>query len=56
MRQRSFPTRPLTTATAATGASRGQVVGVVAKVYGWFTEGLDTADLQDAKTLPEGLS
>jgi hypothetical protein len=23
----------------------------MAPVYGWFTQGLDTADLQDAKTL-----
>ena len=25
-------------------------------VYNWFTEGFDTADLRDAKTLPDGLS
>ncbi len=25
-------------------------------VYGWFTEGLDTADLKDAKALLEALS
>jgi predicted ATPase len=24
---------------------------LLAPVYGWFTEGFDTADLQDAKTL-----
>jgi hypothetical protein len=24
---------------------------VLAEMYGWFTEGLDTADLQEAKAL-----
>ena len=24
---------------------------VLAEIYGWFTEGLDTADLQDASAL-----
>jgi predicted ATPase len=24
---------------------------LLAEVYGWFTEGFDTADLQEAKTL-----
>ena len=28
----------------------------VAEVYGWFTEGFDTPDLQKAKALLEGLS
>ena len=28
---------------------------VLAEVYGWFTEGFDTADLQEAKTLLEAL-
>jgi predicted ATPase len=29
---------------------------LLAPVYGWFTEGFDTADLQEAKALLEGLS
>jgi hypothetical protein len=29
---------------------------LLAPVYGWFTEGVDTADLQDAKALLEELS
>jgi predicted ATPase len=29
---------------------------LLAPVYGWFTEGFDTADLQEAKTLLEALS
>jgi predicted ATPase len=29
---------------------------LLADVYSWFTEGLDTADLQEAKTLLEELS
>ena len=28
---------------------------LLAPVYGWFTEGLDTADLQDAQTLLHAL-
>jgi predicted ATPase len=29
---------------------------LLAEIYGWFTEGLDTKDLQEAKTLLEGLT
>jgi predicted ATPase len=29
---------------------------LLAPVYGWFTEGFDTADLQEAKALLEGLA
>ena len=29
---------------------------LLAPVYGWFTEGFDTADLKDAKSLLEELS
>jgi predicted ATPase len=29
---------------------------LLAEVYGWFTEGFDTADLQEAKTLLAALS
>lgn len=29
---------------------------MLAEIYGWFTEGFDTADLQDAKALLEELS
>jgi hypothetical protein len=28
---------------------------ILAAIYGWFTEGFDTADLRDAKTLVEEL-
>jgi predicted ATPase len=28
---------------------------LLAPIYGWFTEGLDTADLQEAKALLEAL-
>jgi predicted ATPase len=28
---------------------------MLAEVYGWFTEGFDTADLKEAKVLLEGL-
>ena len=29
---------------------------ILAEVYGWFTEGFDTADLQEAKALLEELA
>ena len=29
---------------------------LLAEVYGWFTEGFDTADLREAKALSEELS
>jgi predicted ATPase len=29
---------------------------LLAPIYGWFTEGFDTADLQEAKVLLEELS
>jgi predicted ATPase len=29
---------------------------LLAPLYGWFTEGFDTADLQDAKALLEALA
>jgi predicted ATPase len=29
---------------------------LLTSIYGWFTEGLDTADLQEAKALLEELS
>ena len=34
---------------------RTEAYKLLAPVYGWFTEGFDTADLQDAKTLLEAL-
>jgi adenylate cyclase len=30
---------------------RNHVIGMLAEIYGWFTEGFDTADLKDAKAL-----
>ncbi len=35
---------------------RGEARKMLAEIYGWFTEGFDTADLKDAKTLLEELS
>jgi hypothetical protein len=29
---------------------------LLADIYGWFTEGFDTADLQEAKTLLDELT
>ena len=35
---------------------RDQARELLAPIYGWFTEGFDTADLQDAKALLEELA
>ena len=35
---------------------RDQARAMLAKIYGWFTEGFDTADLTDAKALLDELS
>jgi predicted ATPase len=35
---------------------RGEAYDLLAPVYGWFTEGLDTADLKDAKALLDTLT
>jgi predicted ATPase len=35
---------------------RAEARDLLAPVYGWFTEGFDTADLKDAKALLEGLA
>ena len=35
---------------------RAEARELLAPVYGWFTEGFDTADLQEAKTLLDALS
>jgi predicted ATPase len=35
---------------------RGQARSLLAPVYGWFTEGFDTADLKEAKTLLDALT
>ena len=35
---------------------RAEARGLLAPVYGWFTEGYDTADLKDAKALLDDLT
>src|SRR5262249_8607468 len=35
---------------------RAEARALLAPIYGWFTEGFDTADLQEAKTLLEALA
>jgi predicted ATPase len=35
---------------------RAEAYELLAPVYGWFTEGFDTADLQEAKALLEALA
>ena len=36
-------------------SKRQEARAVLAPIYGWFTEGFDTADLQEAKALLEEL-
>ena len=35
---------------------RDEAHALLAEIYGWFTEGFDTADLKDAKTLLDQLA
>ena len=35
---------------------RAEAHQLLAEIYGWFTEGFDTVDLQDAKALLEALA
>jgi predicted ATPase len=35
---------------------RGEARKVLAPIYGWFSEGFNTADLQEAKALLEALA
>jgi predicted ATPase len=35
---------------------RQEAYDLLAPIYGWFTEGFDTADLQDAKALLDALA
>jgi hypothetical protein len=37
-------------------ARRDEARTTLADIYGWFTEGFETADLQDAKALLDELS
>jgi hypothetical protein len=37
-------------------AKREAAWGTLGEIYGWLSEGFETADLQDAKALPEELS
>ena len=35
---------------------RARAADLLAPVYGWFTEGFETADLKDARALLDGLA
>ena len=37
-------------------AQRVEADALLAPIYGWFTEGFDTADLQEAKVLLDALA
>ena len=45
----------LSSSLASTWQTRAMAHELLAEIYGWFTEGLDTADLQDARALLESL-
>ena len=36
--------------------NRNEAQAMLSEIYGWFTEGFDTADLKDAKALLDELS
>jgi predicted ATPase len=38
------------------GGDRQRAYDLLAPIYGWFTEGFDTADLKDAKALLDELA
>jgi predicted ATPase len=40
----------------ASQGRRAEARSMLAEIYGWFTEGFDTADLKDAKTLLDQLA
>jgi predicted ATPase len=40
----------------ATQGRRDEARASIAEIYGWFTEGFDTADLKDAKALLDELA
>jgi hypothetical protein len=43
-------------ALVVTAGKRTAAYALLAPIYGWFTEGFDTADLQDAQALLEELT
>jgi predicted ATPase len=43
-------------ASAARSGRHGEALGLLAPVYGWFTEGFDTPDLKEAGSLLEELA
>jgi predicted ATPase len=54
---RGFELRAVVDLARLLGAQgrRNEARDLLAPVYGWFTEGFDTPDLQEAKTLLAGL-
>ena len=54
--QRVFHAVGLAEREGAAGASRATPGERLAPVYGWFTEGFDTADLQEARALLAALA
>jgi predicted ATPase len=57
-RAKSWALRATTSLTRllAKQGKRDEVRAMLAEIYGWFTEGFDTADLKDAKALLDELS
>ena len=55
---KSFELRAATTLARLWGeqGKRAEARKLLASVYGWFTEGFDTADLEEAKALLDALA
>jgi hypothetical protein len=47
--------KPHATTRLAKSRRRDEAHAMLAEIYGWFTEGFDTADLKDAKALLDEL-
>jgi predicted ATPase len=58
MRAKAFELRAATSLARLLRDSgrRDEARSMLAEIYNWFTEGFDTADLKDAKTLIDELS
>ena len=48
--------RPVSPGCGREQGKRAEARDLLAPIYGWFTEGLDTADLKDAKALLDELA
>ncbi len=52
----NFASPPASPSCGSIRYKRQDAYDLLTPVYGWFTEGFDTADMQDAKTLLDELA